>query len=203
MIFILLKNRLPGARSVTVDFLLLLADFRQEMKGGHSQRRRFSLVKSRRETRTIVRFDKEKKEKINNNLQQALCVVQSPTSEEEPLGSSGHQKCHQTDGSEETAGRCGTPPSNHRQSRRRRPLSTETSMSSSTTKQSGRSLAPPPPAAAPVKSHYKVISTTFFLFPLVFISIPNHLSHPAGPACLCLHRLVLFLAAIAERANAM
>ena len=61
MIFILLKNRLPGARSVTVDFLLLLADFRQEMKGGHSQRRRFSLVKSRRETRTIVRFDKEKR----------------------------------------------------------------------------------------------------------------------------------------------
>ena len=108
----------------------------------------------------------KKKEKINNNLQQALCVVQSPTSEEEPLGSSGHQKCHQTDGSEETAGRCGTPPSNHRQSRRRRPLSTETSMSSSTTKQSGRSLAPPPPAAAPVKSHYKVISTTFFDFPL-------------------------------------
>ncbi|XP_046462340.1 uncharacterized protein LOC124208534 [Daphnia pulex] len=115
------------------------------MKGGHSQRRRFSL--------------------------QALCVVQSPTSEEEPLGSNGQQpNCHQqqqqqqsVDGTssslEEAAGRCGTP--SHRQSRRRRPLSTEPALSGSSSSAavkpaSGRNLAPPAPTT-PVKSHYKVV----------------------------------------------
>lgn len=93
--------------------------------------------------------------------QQALCVVQSPTSEEEPLGSNvqSQPNCHHhqsVDGSleEETSGRCGTP-TGHRQSRRRRPLSTEPALSSSSKPTSGRNLAPPAPTA-PVKSHYKV-----------------------------------------------
>nr|CAH0112656.1 unnamed protein product [Daphnia galeata] len=109
------------------------------MKGGHSQRRRFSL--------------------------QALCVVQSPTSEEEPPGINGHQQ-QSVDGGggsleEETvagsAGQCaGTAPS-HRQSRRRRPLSTEPALHlSSSSKSSGRNLAPPAPTT-PDKSHYKVV----------------------------------------------
>ncbi|EFX73714.1 hypothetical protein DAPPUDRAFT_252676 [Daphnia pulex] len=100
---------------------------------------------------------------------QALCVVQSPTSEEEPLGSNGQQpNCHHqqqqqqsVDGTssslEEAAGRCGTP--SHRQSRRRRPLSTEPALSSSSAAvkpASGRNLAPPAPTT-PVKSHYKSI----------------------------------------------
>lgn len=96
-------------------------------------------------------------------------MVQSPTSEEEPLGSNGQQpNCHHqqqqqsaVDGTssslEEAAGRCGTP--SHRQSRRRRPLSTEPALSGSSAAvkpASGRNLAPPAPTT-PVKSHYKVL----------------------------------------------
>ncbi|XP_057370037.1 LOW QUALITY PROTEIN: GTP-binding protein Rhes-like [Daphnia carinata] len=102
------------------------------MKGGHSQRRRFSL--------------------------QALCVVQSPTSEEEPLGNTSSH-CHQTVDEmslEESAGRCGTPSSSHRQSRRRRPLSTEPAISSASKSSAGKNLVPPAPST-PVKSHYKVV----------------------------------------------
>lgn len=99
--------------------------------------------------------------------------MQSPTSEEEPLGSNGQQpNCHHqqqqqqsaVDGTssslEEAAGRCGTP--SHRQSRRRRPLSTEPALSGSSSSSaavkpaSGRNLAPPAPTT-PVKSHYKVL----------------------------------------------
>lgn len=112
-----------------------------------------------------------KYQKWLGNIQQALCVVQSPTSEEEPLGHGGHHFSQTVDGStmEESAGRCGTPPTSgsHRQSRRRRPPSTEPLGN----KTSGRTLAPPP-STTPVKSHYKVdIYITYYIFLFRYIVV--------------------------------
>ena len=99
--------------------------------------------------------------------QQAFCVVQSPTSEEEP-GVNGNAFGHHSVDvatAEEPAVRCATPTATHRQSRRRRQLSNDTMINGS--KSSVRNLAPPASSSAPVKSHYKVIH--FSLYRSIFV----------------------------------